>query len=461
MKKISKIIIAVAVLVIALAGISCGATGFGCGNNNVSVISAYDIAVKNGFTGTEQEWLESLKGNDGSNAQTVYSSLYEEACEKHGFEGSFDDFMAYYLGQYLESETEKSISTAADSAVRSAVSVYSIFTKTVYTYDRKGNRQEYSQQYQGAGAGVIVSLDEEKGDAYVITNFHVIYDTGADNGYADEIKLYVYGREISSLAVDATIVGATATYDIAVLKVENSEVFRTSNLLAAEFADSGLVGAGDSIFAVGNPEASGTSVTAGVVSVDSEYITMTSPKDNVTNIEYRVMRVDAAVNGGNSGGGLFNLDGKLVGIVNAKVVSSDIDNIAYAIPSAIVKNVYENILRNCNGVNRNAKRCTVGITIQIADSYAYYDPVLLDTRIVHKVKVVSVASGSVAEGKLQAGDIIQSIEYDGQTYQVERLYNLTDNNLLYEAGKTITFNVLRNGAEVGVSVVLRDEVTID
>ena len=457
MKKHQKLIVGLLAIVLAFAFISC--TSNGCGKDEDKVISAYDIAVKNGFEGTEQEWLESLKGNNGSNAQTVYKSLYQEALD-NGFVGSFDEFVAHYFNGYLNYESEKTVSTAADTAVRSAVSVYSTFTKISYTYDRRGNRQEYKESYTGAGAGVIISLDEEKGNGYVITNFHVIYDVNDSDGYADEIKLYVYGREISGLAVDATIIGATATYDVAVLKVENSEIFKSSNLLAAEFADSGLLGAGDEIFAVGNPEMGGTSVTSGIVSVDSEYITMTSPKDNNTGIEYRVIRIDAAVNGGNSGGGLFDLDGKLVGIVNAKIVSDEIDNIAYAIPSAIVKNVYNNIMKNCDGKNMQVKKCTVGVTIKIADSYAYFDPILNDTRIVHTVEVQSVVSDSAADGVLKVGDRLVSFEYEGETYKIERLYNLTDSTLIFEKDKPIKFTVIRDGAETVVTTTLTSEAYI-
>lgn len=77
---------------------------------------------------------------------------------------------------------------------------------------------------------------------------------------------------------------------------------------------------GDSVIAIGNPNAGGIAVTQGILSMESEYITMTAA-DNVSTVQIRVMRVDAAINGGNSGGGLFNDSGELIGIVNAKVVS--------------------------------------------------------------------------------------------------------------------------------------------
>ncbi|MBR2968987.1 MAG: trypsin-like peptidase domain-containing protein [Clostridia bacterium] len=457
-KSYFKIIISL-VVAVALAGAFAACSIFEDAGGR-TVVNAYDIAVKNGFEGTEEEWLESLKGKDGDNAQTVYSSLYEDA-QKHGFEGTFDKFMEKYFNEFIVNMGESSVDKAADKALLSSVSVYSSFTQTVVTYDRRGNKIYNDEKYEGAGSGVIVDLDVERGDAYVITNFHVIYDTNDNDGYADKVTVYVYGRELANLGVEATIVGATATYDVAVLKITNSEIFRTSNLVAAEFGDSNLVTPGKEIFAVGNPEAAGISVTSGIVSVDSEYITMSSPKDEKTEIEYRVIRIDAAVNGGNSGGGLFDLNGKVVGIVNAKVVSSDIDNIAYAIPSSIVKNVYQNILRNCNGTEKHVKRCLVGVTIEIKDSYAKYDEALQDTRIINKVAVRSVEANGAASGKLKEGDILVSFTYEGREYAVERLHNLTDFSLVFEPGKTVTFKVVRGGREQTVNVVLGSAVTID
>ncbi|MBQ7164045.1 MAG: trypsin-like peptidase domain-containing protein [Clostridia bacterium] len=459
MKIVKKISACIAAFALVLSVAACNLFK---SNTDGPVVNAYDIAVQNGFKGTEKEWLESLRGKDGDNANTVYKSLYEEAKENYGYEGSFYDFVAEYMSGYAQASVNKSVDIAADKAVKSAVSVYSTFSRTVTVYDFRGNRTTREETYTGAGSGVIIDLDEN-GNAYIVTNFHVIYDVNDSDGYANEIKVYVYGREISSLAVDAKLVGATATYDLAVLKVTDSEIFRTSNLAAAEFRADGIVSAGEEIFAVGNPEASGLAVTSGIVSVDSEYIQMTSPKDGKTKIEYRVIRIDAAVNGGNSGGGLFDLDGNLTGIVNAKIVSDEIDNIAYAIPSAIVKNVTENIIANCNGTDKlTIGRYVVGVTIAIKNSYAYYDAILNDTRIVQEVEISSVTSGSSADGVLKAGDILKSFEYNGKVYKVDRLFSLTDvNALLYERGKTIKFTVERDGEEKTVSITLTNYSNLD
>lgn len=465
--KLWKRFVLIASVILCLTLASCGGALSCSPDDGTDGLTAYDIAVKNGFKGTEAEWLESLNGKDGDNAQTVYKSLYEEWLERNGYtedDHPFDGFLREYLVNYV-GDNESGISAVADKAVFSVVSVYSSFSRTRTYYDFRGQLQTIKEDYGSAGAGVIVSLDESAGNAYVVTNFHVIYDTGDTDGYADKVELYVYGRgeelDKDDYAVEAEIVGATATYDIAVLKVENSDIFRNSNLRAAEFGNSGLASPGDEVIAIGNPEAEGIAVTAGIVSVDSEYIKMKSPKDSSLSIEYRVMRIDAAVNGGNSGGGLFGADGKLLGIVNAKVMSSDIDNMAYAIPVSIVRNVYENIIANCDGENKQVLRGTIGITLDIRNSYAYYDETLKSARIVHDVEIKSVTAGSSADGKLEVGDIVKSISFGTRTIKVERTYDVIDARLLFKKGDKVTFSIVRGDTPMSVEISVDDVQRID
>ena len=110
-----------------------------------TAVTAYEIAVKNGFVGTEEEWLESLRGPNGANASTVYKSLYEEAKE-NGFVGSFDDFITKYLSDYINNQSQNSISAATAKAIRSVVSVYSTFSYTSEYYDRYGNRKPFEDR---------------------------------------------------------------------------------------------------------------------------------------------------------------------------------------------------------------------------------------------------------------------------------------------------------------------------
>ncbi len=456
---LNTVLVAITIAILAF-GSSCILFG---GGSNSSALSAYQIAVKNGFEGTEAEWLESLKGKNGDNC-VVYTSLFDEWKKIEGNENkTFDDFMSAYIPEYIESAQQKNLSSVADKATLSTVSIVSTFAKTDYQYNLYGRLEKTEKEYTGAGAGVIADIDAVNGNAYVITNFHVIYDTSSDitGGFAKKVKVYVFGKEYSDYAVQATILGATATYDLAVLKITDSDVFRSGYLSAVTFGNSNNVGAGDSILAVGNPNASGISATAGIISVDSEYITMSSPKDENTSVTYRVMRIDAAINGGNSGGGLYDINGDLIGIVNAKITSSQIDNIAYAIPSSIVEKVYRNVLKNCNENNNQVIESKLGITLAITGSCAVYDQILFDTRIVNEISVQAVNSSSSANGILKPGDIIKSFTYEGKTVTVERLFNLIDYSLVFQPDKEVTFNVLRDGVSTTAKVTITAQNAID
>ncbi len=214
---------------------------------------------------------------------------------------------------------ENSNLLAAAKGLLSAVSIESNFdiTKT-YAPSIFGSGGTKKTEEKAYGSGVIYNLDKDLGSAYIITNYHVVYMKGSDtaNDVSDEIYVYLYGQEYPEYAISAEFIGGSMNYDIAVLKVTNSDVLRKSKAAAAEFADSNETSILDTAIAIGNPEALGISATVGAVNVDSEYITMTS-LDETGYISLRVLRIDTAVNGGNSGGGLYNAAGKIIGIVNA------------------------------------------------------------------------------------------------------------------------------------------------
>lgn len=346
---------------------------------------------------------------------------------------------------------------AASKALLSTVSIYSAFT-IKRSYGWGPNAQTYEQKTQSAGAGVIYRLDKEAGNAFIITNYHVVYNSEANtkNHISDEINLYLYGRESADYAIPATYVGGSMLYDIAVLKVENSEVLRTGNVRAVDLEDSNEVSVLDTAIVIGNPEMGGISATVGHVNVQSEYIEMTAA-DDATTIQMRVMRIDAAVNGGNSGGGLFNERGELIGIVNAKMSSSSIDNIGYAIPSNIAKYIADNILYYCDGTEKESVyRCLLGITVEAGASDTVYDIETGKVHIVEKVRVKEITQGSLADGQLTAGDIITSIAVGDKTYEVSRIYHVIDIMLNARVGDTVTIAITRDGTPSEISITVTD-----
>lgn len=305
-----------------------------------------------------------------------------------------------------------------------------------------------------AGSGVIYKVDKKSGDAYIITNYHVVYAAGY--GKADTIKLYLYGMHLSSYAINAILVGGSVTYDIAVLKVTGSTVIKNSYATAAAIGVSDDVRVLDRVYAVGNSEGMGMSVTEGIVSVESESLDLTGADNSL--ITLRVMRVDAAVNHGNSGGGLYDAEGRLIGIVSAKDVSSDVDNMGYAIPSDLVVKLANNIIDLCNGVsNTKVTKALMGITITAYVSGLQISPEGDKVYEVNLVEVIEISKGSLAEGKVLVGDIVNSITVDGKKTEVLRIHHVTDAMLDARVGSKVVLNITRNGKTMDIIFTVSED----
>lgn len=378
-------------------------------------LSAYDIAVQNGFEGSEAEWLDSLRGEDG----------------KDGIDAGNASAVA---------DNTKYI----NQALMASVSIYC-------EYKKSNDASGYS-----AGSGVIYQLDREKGNAYIITNYHVVYNnaSSAKDKISENIRVYLYGMyfdgtdRLNETGILAEYVGGSMTYDIAVLKITGSEKIKESDALAIKIADSNKLTPGVTAIAIGNPEGVGISVTSGVVSVESEHITMTAV-DNLTPVTMRVIRIDTAVNSGNSGGGLFNAKGQLIGIVNAKLKQSSVENIGYSIPSNVAIGIAQNIIDNCDGKeNKSVIKCLIGITVFTTDTRAEYNDdgtiTLYDT-----VEIQSLTETSLAKGVLKAGDILCKVKIsDKDEHTICRQFEMIDILLDARVGDTVTITVLREGKEV-------------
>lgn len=352
--------------------------------------------------------------------------------------------------------TDNKNAHAASKGLLSTVSITSNFTVTTVippTLFYPGSTE--TTQQVSKGSGVIFGIDKEKGDAYIITNYHVVYNKGADteNDISNDIKCYLYGQEYDKYAIRASFIGGSMAYDLAVLKVSKSDVLRESKAVAAELADSNKVSILDTAIAIGNPEGRGISATVGAVNVESEQITMRS-LDGAGYISVRVMRIDSAVNGGNSGGGLFDENGKLIGIVNAKVTDSTVDNIGYAIPSNVAKYVAENIIYydNLDEKNDSVFRLLIGVEVDVTSAGVTYDEATGKILKYEEVVVGRITQGSACDGKLAVGDVIKSVIIDGKTYEITRTFNVIDVMLTARTTSTVVYVIERDGADLEVSI---------
>lgn len=423
MRKNKLAILIITVLVVALTASLCA-----CGNVNSA--SAYEIAVRNGFKGTETEWLDSLHT----------TNTVEKTTNNYN----------------VDVNTVHDVSVASNIGLKSIVSVYCKHNVIVNTWFG-----QQTQQTQSAGSGVIYQLESD-GSAYIITNHHVVYENSSSTSdkISSDISVYLYGMEGSAYAIPATYVGGSLNYDIAVLKVTASDVLKSAQergvATAVEFADSSTIRAGQTSIAIGNPEAEGISVTCGIVSVDSEYIDMTAV-DNRTKISLRVIRTDTAVNSGNSGGGLFDDTGKLIGIVNAKSGDTDVENIAYAIPCNVAKAIADNIIYyNATRYTKCVMRVLLNVTVQTSGLSTEIDSQTGFINKIEKVQIASVNSNSIVKDKLQEGDVINSVTIGGVTTVITRQYQFIDTLLNARVGSNVTINFTRSGESKTVTVTITE-----
>ena len=340
------------------------------------------------------------------------------------------------------------VTYAATAGMRSAVSIYSAHTND--------QLQSGSVGSVAVGSGVIYQLSAD-GSAFILTNYHVVYHN-TYSAICNEISIYLYGMEMSEYAIPATFVGGSANYDLAVLRVEKSDVLRGAisrgAVSAATVADSDSILVGQTAIAVGNPEASGLSVTTGVVSVDSEYINL-NIIEGQGKVETRVIRVDTAVNEGNSGCGLFNAKGELIGIINSKIIDSSVENIGYAIPSNVVRGVAENIIHNCyKKTCKTMMRPLLGVTVEVASMSTALDEERGTIVKTEQIRVREIEKGGLGESALKVGDVIRSITVGERTVKVTRMHHVIDSLLAGAAGDAVKIAITRNGVEQEVAFTL-------
>lgn len=267
----------------------------------------------------------------------------------------------------------------------------------------------YVQTPSGSGAGSGVIYDP---NGYIVTNYHVADETCTSISVVlydgtEYAAKYIYGDELS---------------DIAVLKIEKTDCDY------AVFGDSDSMTYGDMVLAIGNPQGLGLSVTDGIISRPGESVT-------IGNATMTLLRTSAAVNSGNSGGGLFNLNGELIGIVNAKIAANTVDNIGYAIPSqTVVKCI--NDLKDYGYITGRAR---LGVTVNTKT----YQVSWIQTLTIIQVSDIA-PNGSAAKSGLQVGDIL--CRYEG--VDITSFEILSQQLTRYSVGDTIKLTVLRPTIEL-------------
>ena len=255
---------------------------------------------------------------------------------------------------------------------------------------------------KGYGSGVIYSLQEEKDglNAYVITNYHVAYD---GSGISRKFATYLYGDTFgdSKSARSTTYVGGSSIEDIAVLsvKIPNDRAdFVQSITDHAGKRNSDDVNVGERVYAIGNPYGAGISAVSGVVAVEAEYTWLQGITSDDA-VKTLTMRIDAPVNPGNSGGGLFDVRGTFLGLVsgsNEQEVgegSVPIGGFGYALPANRVVSVAQSIIDNLENETQVAFKGLLG-ELAIVSSRGEFNSSTNTIDIVETVKITNVNSKS-------------------------------------------------------------------
>ncbi len=273
----------------------------------------------------------------------------------------------------------------------------------------------------GAGSGVIISAD-----GLIVTNNHVV--SGANT---------ITVTTTNGTEYKAEVIGSDSDSDIAVIKVDGE------NLPFALMGDSDKLVVGQSVVAVGNPlgELGGT-VTNGIVSALSRDV-------SIDGTEMTLIQTNAAVNPGNSGGGLFNMYGELIGVVNAKSTSTasgtSVEGIGFAIPVNTAAKVTEEL------INYGYVRGKVMLGITYVDVDSSYKAMY------YRVNALGVYVATSESEALEAGDRIVAIDGDEVTYGADVKAGLRGHSV----GDEISVTVVRGGKYVDVKIVLKEYIPTD
>ena len=319
------------------------------------------------------------------------------------------------------------VTSIVQSAMPSIVAITNKSVQEVQNYfsmfSRGGGTQE--QEVESQGSGIIIGQNDS--ELLIATNNHVV--EGADTlsvCFADDN------------ACEATVKGTDSDNDLAVIAVKLSDISddTMSQIKIAEIGDSNQLQVGEQVVAIGNALGYGQSVTTGIVSAVNRQL-------EDSNSENGFIQTDAAINHGNSGGALLNMQGQVIGINSAKLASTEVEGMGYAIPVSTASPIFEDLMnRQTRTKVSSDQAAALGIKGQTVDSSiaeAYGIP--------QGVYVAEIEQGSAAEkAGITAGSVIT--KFDDTT--IESMDDLKSCLEYYAAGETVDLvvKIADNGSYV-------------
>lgn len=326
--------------------------------------------------------------------------------------GSNSNGTCYTQCENKISITENSISDAVDK----------IYDAVVLIKNYNNNKLSAS------GTGFVYKIDSNYG--YILTNYHVIDGNTS-------LKVVLSNEE----EITATYIGGDNYLDIAVLTIPKDNVLKV-----AEIGNSKNTKLGDTVFTIGSPvdiQYMGT-VTKGILSGKDRLVSVTA-----NNVEYimNVIQTDAAMNPGNSGGPLVNINGQVIGMNSLKLVQEKIEGMGFSI-------AIEDVMSNIDTIEKGEKieRPFLGINMaNVTDTTALYrSNISVPNDITSGVVIINVVEGSSAEGVLEKGDIITKINNKTISSSAYLRYELYK----YAVGEQISITFIRNNETMTKKIAL-------
>lgn len=328
-----------------------------------------------------------------------------------------------------KTSTATTVNNVSDIVTNVMPSIVQVTNASLTEY-RSFFNETYSVPTVSAGSGIIIAEDGDY--IYIATNNHVI---------SNSQKITITFSDDS--AVEGEVQGADESSDLAVVKVKLSDLSDTtlSTIKVATIGDSTKVKVGDSAVVIGNAMGYGQSVTTGVISALNREVSIQA--DDGTTISNKLMQTDAAVNPGNSGGALLNMNGEVIGIVSAKYVNTNAEGLGYAIPISNAESIIEELM-NGQSVSSDTQEASsgnsaqtayigiAGVDISLSASSTYNMP--------EGVYVAKVMSGSGAEkAGIEKKDVVTAINGNSIS-SMEELSSYLQN---YNPGDTVKLTVAK------------------
>ncbi len=362
--------------------------------------------------------------------QQIYEQVYDQVKAQVAQDLSdqkFDEIYTALINEMKAGIDDGTYQLSAESLVDMIHSVVQNAAKTVIGVSNLNSQGEI----QAVGSGIIYKHVGSR--YYVVTNNHVVED-----GSSYQIRF------ADGSTVAATLRGTDSLVDIAVLYFDSDETYPV-----ATFADSDAAQKGDLVLAVGNPSGYDfyNSMTMGIISGTNRYFDIDG--DNIKDLFVGYIQHDAAINAGNSGGALFDINGKVLGINVIKIADVSVEGMGFAIPGNLVQAVCADIEEYGYSIQKPM------LGIQFSDltenrDYLITNGATIPDDITGGFYIMSVTSGATLDGIVQPDDIITriaDIDLNGGPGTADDISSVEFIELFskYKVGDVISIDVYRSG----------------